>query len=170
MKAYTILVLLICFITLNIQGQERIEFTKSKFNDKVLLYPKSNSFKLPTYSVYPISVERAGTIKFLRDLQQLLKKEFPNISDREYSYVKGIIWQIWILPDGSCRNDHFMIPEEAFDHVNDLEQHLAHLVTETTSLKISPDQLIFMNPEDKNSNLGKVLVPFFYLRKKIEDK
>ncbi len=63
-----------------------------------------------------------------------------------------------------------MIPEEAFDHVNDLEQHLAHLVTETTSLKISPDQLIFMNPEDKNSNLGKVLVPFFYLRKKIEDK
>ena len=170
MKAYTILVLLFCFITLNMRGQERIEFTKSKYNDKVLLYQKNNSFKLPTHTVYPISVEKVGTIKFLRDFQQLLQKEFSTVSDREYSYVKRIIWQIWILPDGSCRNDHFMIPEEAFDHVNDLELHLAHLVTEITSLKISPDQLIFMNPEEINSNLGKVLVPFFYLRKKIEDK
>ena len=170
MRTYTIFILSICFIVLNIQGQEKIEFNRSKINDKVLLYQKSNSFKMPTYPVYPISVKKEGTVKFLKDFQQLLKKEFPNISDNEYSYLKKIVWQIWILPDGSYRNNHFMIPEGAFDHINDLEMHLAHLVTEMTFLKIPQDQLNFMNPKDINSNLENVLLPFFYLRKEIDDK
>ena len=36
MRTYTIFILSICFIVLNIQGQEKIEFNRSKINDKVL--------------------------------------------------------------------------------------------------------------------------------------
>ena len=128
--------------------------------------------KKRTYKLGGFSFEREGTLKWFRDCQRLLQKEFPNVSDEEYAYLKHIRWYIWICDDGTCQHSSFLIrePEETFKHVKDLEIHLANLVEQMDSLRFQPDQIVVWDPRYKNKSMGETIVPFFYLRKKIDDK
>ncbi len=155
-------------------GQEKVKFKELKVNDAIFLSIENEKLeeKKRTYKLGGFSFEREGTLKWFRDCQRLLQKEFPNVSDEEYAYLKHIRWYIWISDDGTCQHSSFLIrePEETFKHVKDLEIHLANLVEQMDSLRFQPDQIVVWDPRYKNKSMGETIVPFFYLRKKIDDK
>mgnify|MGYP003179464208 CR=1 FL=1 len=155
-------------------GQEKVKFKELKVNDAIFLSIENEKLeeKKRTYKLGGFSFEREGTLKWFRDYQRLLQKEFPNVSDEEYAYLKHIRWYIWICDDGTCQHSSFLIrePEETFKHVKDLEIHLANLVEQMDSLRFQPDQIVVWDPRYKNKSMGETIVPFFYLRKKIDDK
>lgn len=154
-------------------GQEKVKFKELKVNDAIFLSIENEKLeeKKRTYKLGGFSFEREGTLKWFRDYQRLLQKEFPNVSDEEYAYLKHIRWYIWICDDGTCQHSSFLIrePEETFKHVKDLEIHLANLVEQMDSLRFQPDQIVVWDPRYKSINMGQAVVPLYYLRKKIDD-
>lgn len=154
-------------------GQEKVKFKELKVNDAIFLSIENEKLegKKRTYKLGGFSFEREGTLKWFRDCQRLLQKEFPNVSDEEYAYLKHIRWYIWICDDGTCQHSSFLIrePEETFKHVKDLEIHLANLVEQMDSLRFQPDQIVVWDPRNKSINMGQAVVPLYYLRKKIDD-
>ena len=51
--------------------------------------------KIPK-KIVPMGFEKEGTLKWFRDCQQLFQKEFANISDEEYTYLKHIKWCLFV--------------------------------------------------------------------------
>ena len=155
-------------------GQEKVKFKELKVNDAIFLSIENEKLeeKKRTYKLGGFSFEREGTLKWFRDCQQLFQKEFANISDEEYTYLKHIKWYIWMFHDGTCQHNYFYVPdaEETFKHVKDLEIHLANLVEQMDSLRFQPDQIRLSDPRNKSINMADTMVPLFYLRKKIDDK
>ena len=174
MRILLILLSLSYIFPLNSVGQEIVRFKKQQMKESVCLYSLEDEKlrkKLPDKMV-PMGFEREGTLKWFRDCQRLLQKEFANISDEEYTYLRRIRWYIWMFHDGTCQHNYFYVPdaEETFKHVKDLEIHLANLVEQMDSLRFQPDQIVVWDPRYKNKSMGETIVPFFYLRKKIDDK
>lgn len=173
MKTYIAILLLSCLYSWNATSQEIVEFKKSKLDKSVFLSikDKSKEKSIPDKANH-ISFEREGSLKWFRDCQQLFKKEFSNLTDEEYAYLKDIKWYMWIFHDGTCQHQFFCIPngEETFKHVKDLETHLANLVKQMDNLRFQPDQIVLSNPRNPNNNMGLTAVPLYYLRKKIDDK
>ena len=174
MRILLILLSLSYIFPLNSVGQEIVRFKKQQMKESVCLYSLEDEKlrkKLPDKMV-PMGFEREGTLKWFRDCQQLFQKEFANISDEEYTYLKHIKWYIWMFHDGTCQHNYFYVPdaEETFKHVKDLEIHLANLVEQMDSLRFQPDQIRLSDPRNKSINMADTMVPLFYLRKKIDDK
>ena len=71
-------------------GQEKVKFKEQKVNDAIFLSIENEKLeeKKRTYKLGGFSFEREGTLKWFRDCQRLLQKEFPNVSDEEYAYLK----------------------------------------------------------------------------------
>lgn len=174
MRILLILLSLSYIFPLNSVGQEIVRFKKRQVDESVNLYSLEDEKlrkKLPEKMV-PMGFEREGTLKWFRDCQQLFQKEFANISDEEYTYLRRIVWHIWMFHDGTCQHNYFSVPnaEETFKHVKDLEIHLANLVEQMDSLRFQPDQIRLSDPRNKSINMANPMVPLYYLRKKIDDK
>ena len=174
MRILLILLSLSYIFPLNSVGQEIVRFKKQQMKESVCLYSLEDEKlrkKLPDKMV-PMGFEREGTLKWFRDCQQLLQKEFANISDEEYTYLRRIRWYIWMFHDGTCQPNYFYVPDaaEPFKHVKDLEIHLANLVEQMDSLRFQPDQIRLSDPRNKSINMADTMIPLFYLRKKIDDK
>ena len=173
MRILLILLSLSYIFPLNSVGQEIVRFKKRQMKESVCLYSiEDEKFreKIPK-KIVPMGFEKEGTLKWFRDCQQLFQKEFANISDEEYTYLKHIKWYIWMFHDGTCRHSYFYVPdaEETFKHVKDLEIHLANLVEQMDSLRFQPDQIRLSDPRNKSINMADTMIPLFYLRKKIDD-
>ena len=173
MRTIHFIIILLGLCLSNGYSQENITFlhkkiTKDDPNDTIVfLYIKERYTGKNPVGKYPLYFEGESGRQLSKVYQNILFQEFPNVSDEMYSYLKKISWGFFVFPDGTCRHNNFKVPERAFEHIPDLEKHLANLVVALEKIDYTQYKMIIPDPDKKDELLGLYVIPFSLLRMKV---
>ncbi len=173
MRAIRFIIILLGLCLTNGYCQENFTFlhkktTKNDLNDTIVfLYIKERYTGKNPVGKYPLYFEGESGRQLSKVYQDILLHEFPNVSDEAYSYLKKISWGFFVFPDGTCRHNNFRVPESVFEHIPDLEKHLANLVVALEKIDFTQYKMIIPNPDKKEELLGSYRIPFSLLRMKV---
>ena len=173
MRTIHFIIILLGLCLSNGYSQEHFTFlrkktTKDDPNDTIVfLYIKERYTGKNPVGKYPLLFEGESGRQLSKVYQDILLQEFPNVSDEMYSYLKKISWGFFVFPDGTCRHNNFKVPEGAFEHILDLEKHLANLVVALEKIDYTQYKMIIPDLDKKDELLGLYVIPFTLLRMKV---
>ena len=164
-----IIVLFILWLTCSWNGysQRSIRFTCDTLNGTTVFLSKSEKWLRPTSDLL-LTFEREGQKQMVKDFQTLLQRVFPDVSEEDYTYLKKVIWYVYVFPDGTCKHDYFMMPLTTVEHFPDIESSLSVLVNEIERIDFKKYKMSYIDPATKDQCLYRGGFSFMLLKQKVE--
>lgn len=166
----TIGFILILLCSLGVSAQKSNHFKVNAGEGFTSLYPSNGMVRpaavKPPYDI-PISLKEEK--KAIRDILDLLKEKFPEVSDKDFGMLRRVTCTIYFSGVGKVIYYYILFPTEYMDSFPRFEKPLYDIVETLSTWDFSKYGLNVYSPDEVSHRIGGIRIPLLWLRSKWEN-